>query len=246
LTEQPGPNNHRNDATHTTYDDGKNRRRLLMKEISPAGRYTALAHLLKASFLLLALAAAVLNVSQAYAQAPKGKVGVCHKTGSATNPYVYQVIDVNAVAAHLKDGDIIGVNSQADCPKTVLATSQAQGSVAICHRTDSATNPYVFQVIDENAVPAHVELGDIIGVSSQADCPATALSQSGANAAATGAGATGAGVTAAGAAAGANAPVGLPTTGGTPTAPDPLASLVIAFGGLTLLVVSKLMGRRPA
>jgi hypothetical protein len=232
-----------------------------MKKISFAGRSAALARLLKASFLLLALLAAVLNVSLAYAQAPKGKVGVCHKTGSATNPYVFITVDVNAVPAHRAHGDIIGVNSQENCPKTLPGTTQAQGKVGICHRTDSVTNPYVYIVVDENAVPAHQEHGDIIGVSAQTDCPATASDQSSANASGANAGVNASGVNASGANAsganasganagvnvsGASAPVGLPTTGAAPTPSDPLPSVVIAFGGLMLLVVSKLMSRRPA
>jgi hypothetical protein len=150
-----------------------------MKKITSAGRSAALAHLLKASFLLLALVAAVLNVSLAYAQGPQGKVGVCHKTGSATNPWVYQEIDGNAWPAHEKNGD-------------VRASSPAQCE-ALSH--------------------------------SEVNAPGA---NSGVNAS------------------GANAPVGLPATGGEPPQTDTSSALVIAFGGLGLLVLSKLIGRRTA
>ena len=48
------------------------------------------------------------------------KIGICHATGSATNPYVFVWANINSVT-HLHGheghaGDIIGVNSQADCP----------------------------------------------------------------------------------------------------------------------------------
>ncbi len=43
--------------------------------------------------------------------------------------------------------------------------------VGICHRTGSATNPWVFVEVSENAVPAPQNHGDVIGVSSRADCP---------------------------------------------------------------------------
>jgi hypothetical protein len=47
------------------------------------------------------------------------KVGICHATGSKTNPYVYINVDEHAVKAHQshQDGrDIIGVKSAKDCP----------------------------------------------------------------------------------------------------------------------------------
>jgi hypothetical protein len=48
------------------------------------------------------------------------KVGICHATGSKTNPYVYIVVDKHAADAHAKhqDGkDIIGASSAGQCPK---------------------------------------------------------------------------------------------------------------------------------
>lgn len=59
------------------------------------------------------------------------KIGICHATGSKTNPYVYIVVDKHAAEAHKKhhDGrDVIGVSSADKCPKpaktgSVLATA---------------------------------------------------------------------------------------------------------------------------
>lgn len=55
---------------------------------------------------------------------PSGKVGICHSTGSETNPYVFIIVDEHAVKAHSnhQDGrDIIGVKSADQCPKPHVA-----------------------------------------------------------------------------------------------------------------------------
>ena len=48
------------------------------------------------------------------------KVGICHATGSKTNPYVFITVDEHGEKAHQghQDGrDIVGAKSAADCPK---------------------------------------------------------------------------------------------------------------------------------
>jgi hypothetical protein len=54
------------------------------------------------------------------------KIGICHATGSKTNPYVYINVDKHAAEAHKKhqDGrDIVGVKSEKDCPKVTKSPS---------------------------------------------------------------------------------------------------------------------------
>jgi hypothetical protein len=67
------------------------------------------------------------------APVPSGKVGVCHATGSASNPFTFVVVDNNATFGghgnHV--GDLIGVDKANDCPKD----SKDGNSVNVCEKT---------------------------------------------------------------------------------------------------------------
>jgi hypothetical protein len=55
------------------------------------------------------------------ATAPLDKAGLCHATGSASEPYVYIVVRQEAVQGHLDHGDY-PANSPAACQRTPMPT----------------------------------------------------------------------------------------------------------------------------
>ena len=88
------------------------------------------------------------------------KVLLCHKTGSAENPYVLINISENGVNhGHSKHaGDIIPAPADG-CPGTSISNGDGEededtngNKISICHKTGSAENPYVLITLSENGV----------------------------------------------------------------------------------------------
>lgn len=111
------------------------------------------------------------------------KVTICHKTGSANNPYVEIKVSMNgATHGHAKHaGDLIPA-PEGGCPGITNATEENEmedndntaSQITICHRTGSAENPYVEITLSVNgATHGHAKhAGDLIPAP-EGGCPTT-------------------------------------------------------------------------
>jgi hypothetical protein len=89
----------------------------------------------------VALTASTPALATTHAAITDHKVGICHATGSKTNPYVFIVVDKHAAEAHKKhqDGrDVIGVTSADKCPKPATAGSTSKGGQVLATSTTPA------------------------------------------------------------------------------------------------------------
>jgi hypothetical protein len=91
--------------------------------------------ILVAIFVALLFALSTISVASATGngehEKKDHKIGICHATGSKTNPYVFIVVDKHAADAHSRhqDGrDVIGAKSQDECPKTKKETGHTSST----------------------------------------------------------------------------------------------------------------------
>jgi hypothetical protein len=141
-----------------------------------------LAGVLTASTLVLANATAVVaSGDPAYAANTKTtghKVGICHATGSKTNPYVYIVVDQHAADAHKKhqDGrDVIGVSSADKCPKAAQTSDKKDDKKGEVKGTSTTPTPSASPETGKGGPATLPDTGATAGLSALLGLPTLAL-----------------------------------------------------------------------
>jgi len=100
----------------------------------------------------------------------EGKITICHRTSSATNPYREITVSVYGLAGHGTHEEDIFPAPEDGCPDSPLDISD-EGKITICHNTGSETNPYVEITISLNGLNGHdAHEGDIIPAP-ESGCP---------------------------------------------------------------------------
>jgi len=91
----------------------------------------------------------------------RGKIEICHATGSETNPYEKITVSVNGLNGHGKHADDIYPVPVGGCPATLADIND--GKITICHATGNDKNPYSEITVSVNGLNGHGDHeGDII------------------------------------------------------------------------------------